>query len=156
MLTAAKRAEIRARTEDSARQIQEAKKTNMLVIDDQDEMLAAAEAIPLVASAATVGNSTGNSSGAGGAGSGFGQDARVTNGDQRGDGKRLRQGQQHAEEANADANGGGDPYTAWFYDCYNHDDYTGHVSDLRKFLSGIDMGQVQMHGDSSLLAIFSQ
>lgn len=38
---------MRARTEGSARQIEEAKKRNMLVIDDTDEMLAAAEAIPV-------------------------------------------------------------------------------------------------------------
>lgn len=38
---------MRARTEGSARLIKQAKRTNILVIDDKDEMLAAAEAIPI-------------------------------------------------------------------------------------------------------------
>lgn len=135
MLTAAKRAEMRARTEDSARQIQEAKKTNMVVIDDQEEMLAAAEAIPVPASQAIVE--------AAGAGSG----------DPRADRKRarLQQGSEGAGEngevdgeADGTARGdGGHRFTAWFYGCYNHDDYRGHVADLQRFLSGIEMGQVR-------------
>lgn len=140
VLTAAKRAEIRARTEDSARQIQEAKRTNMRLIEDRDEMLAAAEAIPVPSRQAPPAAATG-----------AGQEARV-NGDQRND--RRRSWQQAADggdagtaaaEAEAEdtrGDGGGSPLTAWIYDCYNHDDYPGHVSDIRKFLSGIDIDQV--------------
>ncbi|CAM9094165.1 unnamed protein product, partial [Pylaiella littoralis] len=35
-----------------------------------------------------------------------------------------------------------DPLTAWVCNCYNNDDYAGHVSDSRKFLRGIDFHNV--------------
>lgn len=85
---------------------------------------------------------------------GVGQDAGGGGGGQRNDRKRQRPAEL-GEEANGDAARGGgggdlgsggveprDPLTAWVYDCYNHDDYNDLVSDLRKFLTGIDFHHV--------------
>lgn len=124
MLTKAKRAEIRARTEDSAREIKESKKTNILVIEDQEEMLAAAEAIPASRLQQQVSHA------------GMG-DAHARHQQGR---KRPREAmageRQRAERGQGD--GWIDPLTAWFQGCYFKDDYAGHVADLRNFLRGID------------------
>lgn len=147
MLTDAKRAEMRARTEGSARLIEESKKTNMMIIQDQDEMLAAAEAIPMPARRspavdATLGSGSGGGGGGGGGGGAAGQ---------RGDRKRPRspavvgagdEGGEEGGESGRGLRGQRDPMTAWFYGCYSHDEYTGHVADLRKFLCGIEFHHV--------------
>lgn len=76
------------------------------------------------------------------------QDSGAGGGQQRSDKKRPRPSSATSTDG---AEGGGsladgsclrDPLTAWFYDCYNHDDYRGHVSDLHKFLAGIDVSHV--------------
>lgn len=132
VLTKAKRAEIRARKDEIDRLEKEAKKT-MVRMEDQDEMLAAAGSIPVPARQEFQEHGDGGGGG------------RAT---ERNDRKRARStlstGGGGDEEGKGCRFGERDPLTAWVYDCYNHDDYTGHVSDLRHFLKGIDFYHVRL------------
>eukprot|EP00904_Undaria_pinnatifida_P000036 jgi/Undpi1/10032/HiC_scaffold_28.g12486.m1 len=116
----------------------------MVVMEDQEEMLAAAESIPIPASQVpllAVGQEFQEPGGMG---------AEVGGG-KRGDRRRPRSPSGVGEGGRRGGEAGGstifrerDPLTAWVYGCYNHDDYTGHVSDLRYFLRGIDFHHVMM------------
>lgn len=112
---------IRARNDEIERREREAKK-KIVRMEDQEEMLAAAESIP----------------------ASQGQQVPQHQEPQDGGGRRL------AGEG-AEGGGGGrgerrrrrrDPLTAWVCGCYNSDDYAGHVSDLRQFLRGIEFQHV--------------
>ena len=141
VLTETKRAEIRARNDEIDRAEKHAKK-KMVVMEDQEEMLAAAESIPIPASQVpllAVGQEFQEPGGMG---------AEVGGG-KRGDRRRPRSPSGVGEGGRRGGEAGGgtifrerDPLTAWVYGCYNHDDYTGHVSDLRYFLRGIDFHHV--------------
>lgn len=125
VLTESKRAVIRARNDEIERREREAKK-KIVRMEDQEEMLAAAESIPVPPGQQAPsqlqepqelgGEGRGGPAGAGAGGEGGGGVGRA------------RQWK--------------DPLTAWVCGCYNSDDYTGHVSDLRQFLSGIEFQHV--------------
>lgn len=134
VLTAAKRAEIRARKHEIDLQEKQAKK-KMKRMDDEDGMLAAAESMPLpsplpslqpAAASVGVGGWTESQHPKDGKRSRSSSGLRKSEGEE--DGKRRRDQ---------------DPLTAWVYDYYRDDSYTGHVSDLRQFFKGIDLQHVR-------------
>lgn len=136
VLTEAKRAEIRARNDEISRREREAKK-QMVRMEDQEEMLAAAESIPVPPAAKTPLPPHLKQ-----------QQQQQDTQENDGRGRRLS----GAAAAAAGGGGGGgdgeerrrDPLTAWVCNCYNNDEYTGHVSDLRQFLKGIDFHHVSL------------
>ena len=125
MLTETKRAVIRARKDEIERREREAKK-KIVRMEDQEEMLAAAESIPVP----------------------LGQQQTL----QQQQHQELEDGARRPEEAEGESGGSSgrrrrrrqrtDPLTAWVCNCYNTDYYTEHVSDLRRFLTGIDFQHV--------------
>lgn len=131
MLTDAKRAKIRARNDEIDRREKEAKK-KMVRMVDQEEMLAAAESIPVPVGQMPQQEPQEHGTGGGGGGGGRGLSAARGVVGSEGGGSEVGQGRQRR-----------DPLTAWVCNCYNNDDYTGHVSDLRKFLKGIDFHHVR-------------
>ncbi|CAM9718252.1 unnamed protein product, partial [Ectocarpus fasciculatus] len=129
VLTEAKRAEIRARNDEIGRREKQAKK-KMVRMEDQEEMLAAAEAIPVpVGQTPPPPLEEFQQQSAGGTGTARRQEegaaVRGSGGERRRRGPRRR-----------------DPLMAWVCGCYNDDDYGGHVSDLRQFFRGIDFHHV--------------
>ncbi|CAN0149461.1 unnamed protein product [Scytosiphon promiscuus] len=129
VLTETKRAEIRARNDEISRREREAKK-QMVVMEDKEEMLAAAESIPVPAKKTPLPphlqaqQETQENGGRGRRPSGAGPAAAAAGHGGDGEGRRR------------------DPLTAWVSNCYNTDEYAGHVSDLRQFLSGIEFHHV--------------
>lgn len=126
VLTETKRAEIRARNDEISRREKEAKK-QMVVMEDQEEMLAAAEAIPVPVSKTPLPPHL--------------QQETLENG---GKGRRLpgTAGDSGGGDGDREGRRRRDPLTAWVCNCYNNDEYAGHVSDLRQFLRGIDFHHV--------------
>lgn len=137
MLTETKRAEIRARNDEIDRREKEAKK-KMVRMEDQDEMLAAAESIPVPVGKMPLQEFQQHGAGGEGGG-GRGLSAARGAGAEGGGSEGGQDGRQRR-----------DPLTAWVCNCYNNDDYAGHVSDLRKFLRGIDFHNVSFANDISL------
>lgn len=132
VLTEAKRGKIRARKGEIDRLEKDAKKT-MVRMEDKDEMLAAAGSIPVPAGPTPT--------------PGVERDDRKkrsrspgTEGEDRtwaGAGDRV-----DGDERDTWRVKDRDPLSAWVSECYNHDDYAGHVTDLRHFLRGIDFHHV--------------
>lgn len=136
MLTAAKRAEIRARKHEIDLQEKQAK-NKIKRMDDEDGMLAAAESMPLPSPLPSL-QPAATSVGVGG----------WTESQHLKDGKRSRSPSGLGKSEGGDEEDGKrrrdqDPLTAWVYDYYRDDSYTGHVSDLRQFLKGIDFQHVR-------------
>lgn len=124
MLTEKKRAVIRARNDEIERREREAKK-KIVRMEDRDEMLAAAESIPV-----PEGQAPHHQEPPEGGGQKSDRD-----GSSRGEQQRWRRWRR-------------DPLTAWVCGCYNADDYAGHVSDLRQFFRGIDFQHVSSVGQA--------
>ena len=131
VLTATKRAEIRARKHEIDLQEKQAK-NKLKRMDDHDEKLRAVVSMPAVPSKHS-------------AAAGVGGDGAVGGSHPKKDRKR---GRSLSEAGKGGGEDGGsrererDPLTAWVYDCYHNDGYAGHVSDLRQFLKGIEFRHV--------------
>ncbi|CAB1111625.1 unnamed protein product [Ectocarpus sp. CCAP 1310/34] len=138
VLTEAKRAEIKARNDEIDRREKQAKK-KMARMEDQEEMLAAAEAIPVPVGQAPPppppppppqeGLQQQSVGGTGTARREVEVKAAVGSGGER---RRRRRPRRR------------DPLTAWVCGCYNDDGYAGHVSDLRQFFRGIDFHHLML------------
>lgn len=127
VLTETKRAVIRARNDEIERREREAKK-KIVRMEDQEEMLAAAESIPVP----------------------LGQQQPPQHQELQEGGRRPgveEAGSSHGEQRRRRR----DPLTAWVCGCYHSDDYAGHVSDLRQFLRGIDFQHVSFGFGSRFL-----